>query len=421
MNVDSLPKKVPTSLSWFAGTFLFKLLLAERLPNKILRLLAFNEKQTEHQEKRLGAIRIAVDRVAAAMVREGDVVEGEEGAVLRQGLDGEDLDRRAHDALFAENLCKIIVIDHVRACGVDEGCGRLHEIKLALVEDDIGLLRPRVERNHVRRGEQSVEIGQGDVIFCEIGIVGRYGRVGRENVHVEGLKLFCDESADRAEADQTDGLVAKLIHTAEVREILLPDAVFQRGVCARHVTGLGDHEAEGQLGDRIAVVRGVIDDGDAQLLRRLHVDVFKPAAIGQNVFQIWRRLHEIAGNGAEVNHQNVRIGNRLVNLLRGLYGVCAVALDVVNDHAHFLSRLRAEIGNARNLEIGEFFEAIAVKGFGEKMVGNASDLQRFAATGHSDGILQVHITVPLFIGDRIDCGNVANPRLQYSKSFRNCQ
>ena len=78
--------------------------------------------------------------------------------------------------------------------------------------------------------------------------------------------------------------------------VALPDAArASRGV-RRHGARQRDHEADHQLGDRVRVFAGHVDDGDAARARGLHVDVVGAARPLRDQLELRRRVDHAPGD-----------------------------------------------------------------------------------------------------------------------------
>ena len=87
-------------------------------------------------------------------------------------------------------------------------------------------------------------------------------------------------------------------------------------------------------GDGVAVVGRVVEYGDAQLVRGLHIDILQATAVGQDVFQIGCRLHQLTGNGAEMGHKKICILDGLPDVIGRREGICALFFQLVCYRAH---------------------------------------------------------------------------------------
>ena len=101
-----------------------------------------------------------------------------------------------------------------------------------------------------------------------IGVVGDEG-------HAEGRESLGDEHADAAEADDADGLLGEL-HAVVLRA--LPLTVLEGEVRRHDVACGGEQQGDGELGRAHDVGGRCIDDHDARLGGRLHVDVVEAHA-----------------------------------------------------------------------------------------------------------------------------------------------
>ena len=305
--------------------------------NKIFGALAVLDKIEHCAYEIFGAVGIAVYGISAAVVGQGDVIKLNEWAVKSERLVGEYLESRTGDAVFAKDFCKIIIVNEICASSVDECRGGLHKIKLVLSDDLLLGESSCVHRNDVGLCKEGVGVNERNVPLCKVGIIGGNCRVCCENANVEGLKLFGNKASDSAEADKSDCLVAKLKNSANVGESLAPLAVFERVMCAGYVSGFADHKADGEFCNCVAVMSGVVKNGDSKLVCSLEINVLKSAAVGEDVFEIGSGFKKLAGNGAEVNHKDICVLDSLINFSRRREGTGSLFFDLVCHSAHFVA------------------------------------------------------------------------------------
>ena len=175
------------------------------------------------------------------------------------------------------------------------------------VQHVAGLLgERRVERDHVRAGEQIVDRQQLDVQLAgrrgvEEGVVGH-------DLHLEAAGAVRHPLADAAEADDPDRLALKL----DAGDLAVPLPRPHRGVGLGHPAGEREEQREGVLGGRHQVGRGRVDDQDAELGRGGHVDVVDADAGAPHHLELLAGAEQLGGGlGGAAHDQGVEVGEDL--------------------------------------------------------------------------------------------------------------
>ena len=236
-------------------------------------------------------ILLRLDRGGPKVGRRNDLVQGEERIVPRRlllehvergtghvaALDG-DLEVRLHDQPAAR-----AVHDAHAGLGLGERIG---------VDGPPRLVRERhVQGDDVGIAEQLVHCHQrhaegGRALRRQIGIAG-------DDPHPEPLGEGGDNGADRAAADDAEGLVAKLdAHEAAA----LPPALARGSVGLRDAPRKRAHHRDGVLGCGHGVSVGRVHDHDAALGRRIHIDVVDSGAGAADDLEPGRPFQQLRGH-----------------------------------------------------------------------------------------------------------------------------
>ena len=111
----------------------------------------------------------------------------------------------------------------------------------------------------------------------------------------------------RPDADEAEGLAAEL---GALQLLLEPLALLHGGVGLGDVVGHGDHQSEGQLGDREARGLGRIVDRDALGLRVVDVDRVDSDAAADHVLELGRRVdHRLVDLGLGADDDDLGLGD----------------------------------------------------------------------------------------------------------------
>ncbi len=190
-------------------------------------------------------------------------------AIVAQRLLGEDVERRAGEAPGLEGLVERLLVDHAAAGAVDQHGPGLHRGDARGVEKVLGLVGERhVERHHVGAPEELLE---GEGLHVEPAHEARIEhRIVGHHLHVEGLSAPGHLLADTAEPDDPEGLALEL---GAHESLAVPFLGLERAVGRRDVARQRQEQGEGVLGGREQVGRRRVDHQDAELGRRVDVDV----------------------------------------------------------------------------------------------------------------------------------------------------
>ncbi len=292
------------------------------------------------------------------MVRQRDVVEREERIVLRQGLRGENVESGSHEPAVAEAFVGRGAVDEVWPRRIDEIRALFHREKIAAAEDE--RLRPRVQGDDVGLGEQLRQCGVFAAVTFQVRIVRRHEGVADENPAIEGRQLLRHAPSDVAEPDDADSPARDLVDLAGVVEPLLPFSPHQAGMGSRDIPRLRQHEPQRELGHRVGVVRRIVQHGNSPPRRRLDIDVFEAAAVGQDYSQAPGPLDHPGVDGAEMAHDRLGALDARVELLGKLRGVGALDFDPARGVAHAAPLRQAEERYRLEAEIGKGAEAASV-------------------------------------------------------------
>jgi len=199
---------------------------------------------------------------------EDDVVEGGEGGVSG-GLLVEDVEGGAGDVTGLEGGGQVGFDDELAAGAVDDADAFLHGGEGGGVEDAGGLRgEADVEGEEVGHREELFDGDEADGVFAGDG--GGDEGVVAEELHAEVAGAAGDFEADAAKAEDAEFFSAEL---GALEGFFLPLAGVHGGVGAGELTGEGDHEAEGELGDGDGIGAGSVHDDDAAAGGGFGIDV----------------------------------------------------------------------------------------------------------------------------------------------------
>ena len=184
-------------------------------------------------------------------------------------LFGEDVERRAGDALLLKRGDQRRFVDQRAAGGVDQQRIGPHQGELLGAEQRRRAGRRRgVQADHLGTREQLVELDQLDAERA--GAILGQERVVGDHGHIERLQSPRDGRADAAEADQS-GDAADEFCADEGGA--LPAVGAQAGVGLDEVARSGEHERDGQLCGGDGVAAAGVEDGHAALGSGVEIDV----------------------------------------------------------------------------------------------------------------------------------------------------
>ena len=162
--------------------------------------------------------------------------------------------------------------------------------------------------------DQAVDVHAGRALSSEL--LRLQVRIVSDDVHLECLAQLADTAADAAEAHDAQGLSAEL---SSHELVLIPVVVdLDIVVCGDGVSGDLQHLCDGQLGDRVRVHAGSVEDLDAFFLRVVHVDVVGTDCADTDHLQVLRRVEDLLVDLRVHTHdQNVIIPDLLQHLCLG--------------------------------------------------------------------------------------------------------
>ena len=126
-------------------------------------------------------------------------------------LGAEHVDRRTAERAALQRCRQRHLIDDAAARGVDQHRALLHRRDAARVEQVARRVDQRhMQADHIGAGDHFVEAGEAHAARGKRRVVGVHHRVEGDHVHADALRELRGQLADRAEADQAQGLAADL-------------------------------------------------------------------------------------------------------------------------------------------------------------------------------------------------------------------
>ncbi len=194
------------------------------------------------------------------------------------------------DPPFLQRLVHVLLVDDAAAAHVQDHRPFLHVGDGLLVEHVPGLLGQRdVDRDEVGDADQFLDAGALGVFRLEL-LGPQVGIIGYDP-HLEGTSQLADAAADLAEAEDAQRFPAEL----PADELVLVPVVIHLDVVVggNGVPGDLQHLGDGELGDRVRVHAGRVEDVDALLRGVLHVDVIGPDRADTDHLQLLRGVEDL--------------------------------------------------------------------------------------------------------------------------------
>ena len=238
-----------------------------RQVDRVLDQLAVERRQRRLRRRQRHA-ELRLHRRRRQVWRGDDVVQPQEGRAGRR-LPLEDVERRPRQPAARQRRGQRRLVHQPAARAVHHVGARLQPRQLARADHPLRLgLQPQVQRQDVGARQEVVE--RQRVRPDRLGDAGRDVGVVGEHLHPEGARAGGHLAPDPPQPEHAERLVVELV--ADER-LALPAPGLQAGVGARDAPQQRQQQAERVLGGGDRVRPGGIEDHDAPLGRRGHVDV----------------------------------------------------------------------------------------------------------------------------------------------------